>query len=181
MQMQMNMLSESLANLLQPIANFFAGLGIPEPIVHWGHPAMMATVVFVMGSFVGWAGWRRRLAQDENIALGSGHAHRRLALWMLTFISLGYTGGLLSLVMQDQPILESPHFWTGTTVIGLLGLNGALSRFGFQGEQQTTARTLHAYLGSLALVLLAVHALLGFNLGLSLGEAIEPTQQISLQ
>ena len=27
-------------------------LGIPEPIVHWGHPLMMGIVVFVMGSAV---------------------------------------------------------------------------------------------------------------------------------
>ncbi len=48
----------NLTEVLEPIAAQFRSLGIPEPIVHWGHPLMMAIVVFVMGSFVGFAGWR---------------------------------------------------------------------------------------------------------------------------
>ena len=52
---------------------------------------------------------------------------------MFTFIVLGYTGGVLSLVMQGQPIFESYHFWTGGLVIGLLGLNGAISFTKFGG------------------------------------------------
>lgn len=37
---------------------------------------------------------------------------RKLAPWMFLFMALGYTGGVLSLVMQHQPILESPHFYS---------------------------------------------------------------------
>lgn len=33
---------------------------------------------------------------------------------------------VLSLIMQGQPIFSSRHFWTGSTVIGLLGLNGLI-------------------------------------------------------
>lgn len=49
----------NLTEVLEPIAAEFRSLGIPEPIVHWGHPVMMAIVVFVMGSFVGLAGLLR--------------------------------------------------------------------------------------------------------------------------
>ena len=61
MREQMN----NLSKLLQPIADWFSSLGTPEPIVHWGHPVMMSIVVFVMGSFVGVAGWRGRVLIDK--------------------------------------------------------------------------------------------------------------------
>ncbi|MBD0346538.1 MAG: DUF4079 domain-containing protein [Coleofasciculus sp. Co-bin14] len=157
----------NLNQLLEPIANQFLSLGIPEPIVHWGHPLMMAIVVFVMGSFVGLAGWRGRVVADEKAASNSRTAHRKLAPWMFLFLAGGYTGGLLALVMQHQPILESPHFWTGSTILVLLATNGviALTRF---GGNKTAMRTVHAYIGSTALCLLFLHAVLGLKLGLAI-------------
>jgi predicted membrane protein len=156
----------NLSQLLEPIANYFRNLGIPEPIVHWGHPLMMAIVVFVMGSFVALAGWRGRLVTDVEAAVKSRADHRKLAPLMFFFIAAGYTGGLLSLVMQHQPILESPHFWTGSLVLVLLGANGVISGAGFGGKQ-VLWRSIHAYLGSTALCLLFLHALLGLKLGLA--------------
>ena len=150
---------------LEPIATWFRSLGTPEPIVQWGHPAMMAIVVFVMGSSVGLAGWRGRIVVDKDAALKSRQAHRQLAPWMLFFIAAGYTGGVLSLVMQHQPILESFHFWTGSTVLLLLFINAAIA-LGFGHHK--SLRTIHAYLGSTALCLLFLHALLGVKLGLSI-------------
>jgi hypothetical protein len=157
----------NLRELLEPIAAFFRSLGIPDPIVHWGHPLMMAIVVFVMGSFVGWAGWRGRVAKDKDIYTKSLGDHRTLAPWMFFFMAAGYTGGVLSLVMQEQPILTSPHFWTGSIVLVLLLINGAIALTGF-GSNKATLRTVHAYLGSTALCLLFVHAVLGLKLGLAI-------------
>lgn len=159
----------NIREALQPIADSFQQLGTPEPVVHWGHPLMMGIVVFVMGSFVGWTGWRGRVlaTTNEEVSLKSRGDHRKLAPWMATFIALGYTGGILSLVMQDQPIFESYHFWTGSVVLVLLGLNGAISLSGFGGGK-AALRTAHAYLGSLALGVMFVHALLGLKLGLSI-------------
>ena len=156
-----------LSQLLEPIASQFRSMGIPEPIVHWGHPVMMAIVVFVMGSFVGLAGWRGRVIADQKIAMNSRADHRKLAPWMFLFIAAGYTGGILSLVMQHQSILESPHFWTGSIVVILLALNGAISLVGFGGNKPVM-RTVHAYLGSTALCLLFLHAVLGLKLGLAI-------------
>jgi len=104
----------NFTEILELIAAWFRSLGVPEPIVHWGHPAMMGIVIFVMGSFVGFAGWRGRLAEDKEVASKSRSDHRKLAPWMFLFMALGYTGGVLSLVMQHQPIFQSPHFWTGS-------------------------------------------------------------------
>ncbi|HEY9631925.1 MAG TPA: DUF4079 domain-containing protein [Coleofasciculaceae cyanobacterium] len=157
----------NLSQLLEPIARQFRNLGIPEPIVHWGHPLMMAIVVFVMGSFVGLAGWRGRVVADYKAASKSRSDHRKLAPWMFLFLATGYTGGLLALVMKHQPILESPHFWTGSTVLVLLAANGVISLTGFGGNK-AVMRTVHAYLGSTALCLLFLHAVLGLKLGLAI-------------
>ncbi len=159
----------NLSNWLEPIAAWFRSLGTPEPIVHWGHPLMMGIVVFMMGSFVGLAGWRgRSLATvDAAAAVKSRADHRKLAPLMFLFIALGYTGGVLSLVMQHKPILESPHFWTGSIVIALLGANGLIAATGF-AKNKPALRTVHAYVGSVALCALFLHALLGLKLGLSI-------------
>ncbi|PLZ92204.1 hypothetical protein CEN45_22340 [Fischerella thermalis CCMEE 5198] len=157
----------NLTEILEPIAAWFRSLGVPEPIVHWGHPAMMGIVIFVMGSFLGFSGWRGRLAEDKEVASKSRSDHRKLAPWMFLFMALGYTGGVLSLVMQHQPIFQSPHFWTGSILLLLLGINGAISLSKFGGNNPGL-RALHAYLGSSALCLMLVHALLGLHLGISL-------------
>jgi hypothetical protein len=161
-------MGEHLSELLEPIAAFFRGLNTPEPIVHWGHPVMMGIVVVVMGSYVAYAGWKSRLTQDGEVANKNRADHRKLAPLMFLFIALGYTGGILSLVMQRQPILESPHFWTGSVVLLVLATNGLIASTGFGGDRKEAFRRFHAYLGSAAMLLLIVHAILGLNLGLSI-------------
>ena len=159
-------MQEKLTQLLTPIADQFKGLGIPEVITHWGHPVMMGTVIFAMGSFVAYAGWQGRLNPDPTAAAKAKEDHRKLAPWMFLFLALGYTGGLLSLVMQGQPILESNHFWTGTIALGLLAITATISLVGFGGEQKI-GRSIHAYLGAGIMTLLVVHTVFGVNLGLS--------------
>ncbi len=158
---------QALSQSLEPIAGYFESFGMPGVVVRWGHPLMMGIVVVVMGSFVGWAGWRGRLSQDEEVKQEALAGHRKLAPWMSTFIALGYTGGLLSLVMQGEPLLSSPHFWTGSAVLVLLAINGGISLTGFGGNQAVLRKT-HAYVGSIILGLLLTHALLGLKLGLNL-------------
>lgn len=158
---------EKITELLEPIASWFRTLGLPEPIVHWGHPLMMAIVVFVLGSFVAVVGWRGRVVADEDTAVKSRKAHRKLAPWLFLFLAGGYTGGVLSLVMQEEHIFSSPHFWTGSVVLVLLALNGLISATGFAGDK-AALRTTHAYLGTAAIGILFVHAILGLKLGLSI-------------
>jgi fucose 4-O-acetylase-like acetyltransferase len=122
-----------------------------------------------VGSFVGVTGWRGKLLEDKNkdAAVKSRNSHRQLAPWLFIFLAGGYTGGVLSLVMQHQPLFESPHFWTGSIVLLLLFVNGAISLSGFFGNK-AGLRAVHAYLGSTTLLILLVHAVLGFKLGISL-------------
>lgn len=156
----------NIAEMLEPIAASFRSMGIPEPITHWGHPAMMGIVVFVMGSYTAYAGWKGRSATDAEVAAKSKADHKKLAPLVFLFIAMGYTGGVLSLVMQNHPIFESPHFWTGSIAIGLLATNGLISLTKFAGEKPQL-RSIHAYVGSAAMLLLVVHAAFGVKLGLS--------------
>jgi hypothetical protein len=161
----MNNLSETL----EPVAAWFRSLGTPEPIVHWGHPVMMGIVVLAMGSFVGLTGWKSRILTetDQEGAISNKAEHRKIAPLMFLFLALGYTGGILSLVMQRQRILESPHFWTGSVILILLSLNAVIAATGFIGNKNTL-RTVHAYVGSIALGLMLLHAVLGIKLGLAI-------------
>lgn len=156
-----------LRGYLEPIASWFAQFNLPEPIVHWGHPVMMAIVVFVMGGFAAYAGWQGRLATDTGVAVEQKQQHAKVAPLMYLFIVMGATGGILSLVMQGEPILESPHFWTGMGAIALLTTNAVIAATKF-GKGSRTLRAAHAYIGSTALALLVVHALFGTQLGLSI-------------
>ncbi|MBR8832014.1 MAG: hypothetical protein N5P05_000702 [Chroococcopsis gigantea SAG 12.99] len=161
-------MGSNLSELLEPIAAWFRSLGTPEPIVHWGHPVMMGIVVLVMGSYTAYAGWQSRLNLDAEVADKNRADHRKLAPLMFLFIALGYTGGVLSLVMQKQPILESNHFWTGTAAIGLLTVNSLLALTGFGGDKKELFRTIHAYVGASIMLLLLVHGVFGLELGLSI-------------
>jgi hypothetical protein len=157
---------ESLVRaILGPIVDWFNTLNIPEPIVLWGHPVMMGIVVLVMGTYAVVAGWRGRVATDKVAAQVDLAQHKKVVLWMFLFILLGYSGGIMSLMMQGEPIFESPHFWTGSIVIALLAINGLLSLTGFGGKAEL--RTAHAYLGTVAFGLLLLHGVLGLQLGLS--------------
>ncbi len=158
-------MGEQLSYSLEPLAAWFRSLSTPEPIVRWGHPLMMGIVVLLMGSYVVYTGWRGRTSpagSDES--LQSFGEHRKVAPLMFLFIAMGYTGGVLSLVIQKQPILESPHFWTGSLAIILLSVNAALAASGLKSFLRTT----HAYVGSLIALVLVVHIVLGIKLGLSL-------------
>ncbi|MEA5510861.1 DUF4079 domain-containing protein [Crocosphaera sp. UHCC 0190] len=161
-------MGDKLADLLEPLAAWFRSLGIPEPIVHWGHPVMMGIVVLVMGSFTAYMGWRSRFVKDGEVVAKSRASHRQLAPWVFLFITLGYTGGVLSLVMQKQPVLSSPHFLTGSAVLGLMAISAVTPLIGFGGEQKEGYRAFHAYLGGVVAIVLIAHGILGLKLGLSL-------------
>jgi hypothetical protein len=159
--------ADQLTAWLQPIADWFAGFNMPAPIVHWGHPLMMGIVIFVLGIYTAAVGWKGRKAEEAPVRAKALGDHKKLAPMMSLFIALGYTGGILSLVMQGHPILQSAHFWTGSAALGVLGVNGAISASKFGGGKPAL-RTAHAYIGTVAMVVLFVHAALGVKLGLAI-------------
>ena len=160
-------MKETIKELLQPVADLFSSFNTPEIVVHWGHPFFMGIVIFFMGSYAAYTGWTSRTADESEVVGKNKGEHRKVAPLMFLFITMGYSGGILSLIMQEQDIFTSAHFWTGSLVIGLLGLNGLISAVGFGGDK-ATLRTAHAYLGSIALIIMFTHAFLGLKLGLSI-------------
>jgi hypothetical protein len=159
--------SQDFAQALEPIASTFRDMNLPEPVSHWGHPFFMGIVIFMMGAAVAITGWKSRLATDTSEVTTNRMNHRKIAPLMSLFLTIGYTGGLLSLVIQQKPVLESPHFITGSIVVALLWFNGSLGFLGIKGESKLT-RSAHAYVGSAIMALLMVHVALGLNLGFSI-------------
>ncbi len=160
-------MKETIKEILQPAADLFSSFDTPEIVVHWGHPFFMGIVIFFMGSYAAYTGWTSRTSTEEEVIGKNKGEHRKVAPLMFLFLASGYSGGVLSLIMQEQDIFTSVHFWTGSIVIGLLALNGLISVTKFGGEK-ANLRTAHAYLGSLALIVMFVHAAFGLKLGLSI-------------
>ena len=162
-------MGESLAQLLEPIASQFRNLNLPEPLTHWGHPFFMSIVMFAMGGYGAYAGWKGRLlmATDVEAAIKNKDDHKKIMPAMFAFMAIGASGGLLSLVIQKHSVMESSHFLTAVSVLGLLLLNGLISGTGFGGNNPGL-RKFHAYFGSFILIAMIVHAITGLKLGLSI-------------
>jgi Protein of unknown function (DUF4079) len=162
-------MGENLAQLLEPIASQFRALNLPEPLTHWGHPFFMSIVMFAMGGYGVYAGWKGRLltATDVDAAIKSKTEHQKIMPVMFAFMAIGATGGILSLVIQKHAVMASVHFWTAMTVLTLLLVNGIISGTGFGGNKPEL-RKFHAYFGSTIFGAMIVHALMGLKLGLSI-------------
>jgi Protein of unknown function (DUF4079) len=160
---------EQLSQLLEPLASQFRALNLPELLTHWGHPFFMSIVMFVMGGYGAYAGWKGRIlmASDPKAAIESKGEHRKIMPVMFAMMAIGATGGILSLVIQKHAVMASPHFLTASIVLIFLTINSLISFTGFGGDKPEL-RKVHAYFGSTILVLMVVHALMGLKLGLSI-------------
>lgn len=161
-------MGESLSQSLEPIASIFRGLNLPAIITHWGHPFFMSIVMFGMGGYGAYAGWKGRVltATDFDAAIKNKGDHKKIMPAMFAFMAIGATGGILSLVIQKHEVMASPHFLTATIVLTFLAINSAISFSGFGGNNPGL-RKFHAYFGSGIMVMMIVHAMMGLKLGLS--------------
>lgn len=142
----------------------------PEFLIHWGHPAAMATVLLTMASYGTYLGWQTRLGNGGNsniLTLGDTFAelHPKLMGGALFFFFLGGQGGLVLTAVQGKPILESTHATTAFLGLGLMIVQALLpTLFGKTG----VARSAHAYLGTATMAVLFAHMAAGLNLGASI-------------
>ena len=162
-------MGENLTQLLEPIASQFRALNLPEVLTHWGHPFFMSIVMFVMGGYGIYAGWKGRLliATDIDVAIKNKTEHKKIMPVMFLMMVIGASGGLLSLVMQNHAVMGSSHFLTAIAMLSLLTINGLISGTGFGGNNPGL-RKAHAYLGSSIVIVMVVHAMMGLKLGLSI-------------
>eukprot|EP00241_Pyramimonas_parkeae_P011902 CAMPEP_0114252770 /NCGR_PEP_ID=MMETSP0058-20121206/16022_1 /TAXON_ID=36894 /ORGANISM="Pyramimonas parkeae, CCMP726" /LENGTH=197 /DNA_ID=CAMNT_0001366743 /DNA_START=136 /DNA_END=729 /DNA_ORIENTATION=+ len=150
--------------ILQPIADSLTPLGLPEALVHWGHPGNMAVVLLAMGGYGTYLGWQIRTGDDADSIAKAEDLHPKLMAGMTFFFTLGALGGMISMVMQGKPAFQSSHFITGSVGLVLLYLQGMLSLF---FEDDPNARTAHAFLGTGVMAVFFAHMLVGLKFGLS--------------
>ncbi|GJU58942.1 GATA zinc finger domain-containing protein 10 [Tanacetum coccineum] len=154
----------TIRSLFGPIVEIVKSLDLPGWLVHWGHPGNMAVVLFAMGGYGSYLGFRIRFSDDVDEKAMAKDLHPKLLAGMFFFFSLGATGGVISLLTSDKPILESPHAVTGLIGLTLLAAQTSLPIL-FEGNPGL--RNVHAILGSGIMTLFLVHAALGLQLGLS--------------
>jgi hypothetical protein len=161
-------MGDNLSQMLEPIAAIFRNMNLPDAITHWGHPFFMSIVMFFMGGYAVYTGWKGRLltATEPAQAAELKATHKKAIAAAFLFMAIGYTGGLLSLVIQQKPLLESPHFLTGSLLLIFLAANMAISTFGFGGDRGKELRKVHAIFGSGIFGVMVLHGILGIQLGL---------------
>ncbi|KAI3522848.1 hypothetical protein L1887_00900 [Cichorium endivia] len=154
----------TIRSLFGPFVELVKSLDLPGWLVHWGHPGNMAVVLFAMGGYGTYLGFRIRFSDDVDEKAMAKDLHPKLLAGMFFFFALGATGGVTSLLTSDRPILESPHAVTGLIGLTLLAIQTSLPTL-FEGNPGL--RNVHGILGSGIMTLFLVHAALGLQLGFS--------------
>ncbi|KAK8649462.1 hypothetical protein V6N13_130191 [Hibiscus sabdariffa] len=154
----------TVGSLFGPFVELVKSWNLPDWLVHWGHPGNMAVVLFAMGGYGTYLGFRIRFSDDVEEKAKAKDLHPKLLGGMFLFFALGATGGITSLLTSDKPIFESPHAVTGFIGLTLLTIQTVLPTL-FEGNPGL--RNVHGILGSGIMTLFVIHAALGLQLGLS--------------
>ncbi|XP_011006623.1 PREDICTED: uncharacterized protein LOC105112586 [Populus euphratica] len=154
----------TVRSLFGPFVELVKQLNLPDWLVHWGHPGNMAVVLFAMGGYGTYLGFRIRFSDDVEEKAKAKDLHPKLLGGMFFFFALGATGGITSLLTSDKTIFESPHAVTGVIGLALLTIQTILPAL-FEGNPGL--RNIHGILGSGIMTLFLFHAVLGLQLGLS--------------
>ncbi|XP_052176307.1 uncharacterized protein LOC127790725 [Diospyros lotus] len=154
----------TVRSVFGPFVELVKSWNLPDWLVHWGHPGNMAVVLFAMGGYGTYLGFRIRFSDDVEERAKAKDLHPKLLAGMFFFFALGATGGITSLLTSDKPIFESPHAVTGSIGLALLAIQTILPAL-FEGNPGL--RNVHGILGSGIMTLFLVHAALGLQLGLS--------------
>ncbi|XP_039780089.1 uncharacterized protein LOC120647376 [Panicum virgatum] len=156
--------AEPVTAVFAPFVELVKTWGLPGWLVHWGHPGNMAVVLFAMGGYGTYLGFRIKLSDDPEEKAKAKDLHPKLLAGMFFFFALGATGGVTALLTSDKPIFESPHAVTGVIGLALLTIQSILPKL-FEGNPGL--RTTHGLLGSGIMTLFLIHAALGLQLGIS--------------
>lgn len=128
----------------------------------------MATVLLAMGGYGTFLGWQIRAGNGGDPTFGTpdtaAELHPKLMAGMTIFFAAGGQGGLLFNLLQNKPLLESPHAVSALAGLMLLLANGVL---GSVMGDSPNLRTTHAFLGTALMLVFAIHAVLGIQLALA--------------
>ncbi|BAF10817.1 uncharacterized LOC4331552 [Oryza sativa Japonica Group] len=156
--------AEPVRAVFEPFVELVKTWGLPGWLVHWGHPGNMAVVLFAMGGYGTYLGFRIKLSDDPEEKAKAKDLHPKLLAGMFFFFAAGATGGVTALLTSDKPIFESPHAVTGIIGLALLTIQSILPTL-FEGNP--SLRNAHGLLGSGIMTLFLIHAAFGLQLGLS--------------
>uniref|UniRef100_A0A0E0CUW9 Uncharacterized protein n=1 Tax=Oryza meridionalis TaxID=40149 RepID=A0A0E0CUW9_9ORYZ len=156
--------AEPVRAVFEPFVELVKTWGLPGWLVHWGHPGNMAVVLFAMGGYGTYLGFRIKLSDDPEEMAKAKDLHPKLLAGMFFFFAAGATGGVTALLTSDKPIFESPHAVTGIIGLALLTIQSILPTL-FEGNP--SLRNAHGLLGSGIMTLFLIHAAFGLQLGLS--------------
>ncbi|XP_031397887.1 uncharacterized protein LOC116208535 isoform X1 [Punica granatum] len=154
----------AVRSVFGPFVELVKSWNLPDWLVHWGHPGNMAVVLFAMGGYGTYLGFRIKYSDDVEEKAKAKDLHPKLLGGMFFFFALGATGGITSLLTSDKPIFESPHAVTGFIGLSLLTIQTILPTL-FEGNPGL--RNVHGILGSGIMTLFLIHAAFGLQLGLS--------------
>ena len=153
--------AEGLQAALQPTADSFNQLGLPDALVKFGHPGNMAVVLAAMGGIGTYKGFQIKLSDDADVVAEASDMHPKLMGGMTFFFAIGAIGGLLSLTMQGKPLFESAHAITGIIGLLLLALQAATS---FIIDDDADMRGIHSGMGAFTMLWLCIHLSTGLGL-----------------
>ncbi|KZV26182.1 hypothetical protein F511_06349 [Dorcoceras hygrometricum] len=154
----------TVTSVFNPFVELVRSWNLPDWLIHWGHPGNMAVVLFAMGGYGTYLGFRIRFSDNAEEKAMAKTLHPKLLGGMFFFFALGATGGIISLLTSDKSIFESPHAVTGFIGLTLLTVQTILPAL---FEENPGLRNVHGILGSGIMTLFLVHAALGLQLGLS--------------
>ncbi|TKY52938.1 hypothetical protein E2542_SST24460 [Spatholobus suberectus] len=155
---------EAVRSVFGPFVELVKSWNLPDWLVHWGHPGNMAVVLFAMGGYGTYLGFRIRYSDNVEEKAKAKDLHPKLLGGMFFFFALGATGGITALLTSDKPIFESPHAVTGVIGLALLTIQTILPTL-FEGNPGL--RNVHGILGSGIMTLFLIHFALGLQLGFS--------------
>ncbi|XP_078155644.1 translation initiation factor [Carex rostrata] len=156
--------ADVVESIFGPFVDLVKTWSLPEWLVHWGHPGNMAVVLFAMGGYGTYLGFRIRLSKDPEEKAKAKDLHPKLLAGMFFFFALGATGGITALLTSDKPIFESPHAVSGAIGLGLLTIQSILPAL---FKDYPGLRVAHGLLGSSIMTIFLIHAAFGLQLGLS--------------
>lgn len=154
----------TVRSIFEPFVELVKTWNLPDWLVHWGHPGNMAVVLFAMGGYGTYLGFRIRMSKDADEKAKAKDLHPKLLGGMFFFFALGATGGITALLTSDKPIFESPHAVSGFIGLSLLTVQSILPAL---FKENPGMRTIHGLLGSSIMTLFLIHAAYGLQLGLS--------------
>ncbi|KAJ3681913.1 hypothetical protein LUZ60_014486 [Juncus effusus] len=155
---------EIVKSVFGPFAELVKTFSLPYWLVHWGHPGNMAVVLFAMGGYGTYLGFRLKFSNDPEEKAKAKDLHPKLLAGMFFFFALGATGGITALLTSDKPIFESPHAVTGVIGLALLTVQSLLPTL---FAKNPNLRSVHGLLGGSIMTLFLIHAAFGLQLGLS--------------